>query len=63
MTAASPGATARSKLIGMRAALIDKLDRHLNGGDLALVASVQLAIIAIDDVGRAAPEAPQQENR
>jgi hypothetical protein len=43
-----PGAAAREKLIEWRARLIDKLDRQIEGGDLALLGDIQMAIMAID---------------
>jgi hypothetical protein len=39
---------ARDKLVDMRAALIAKLEHGIDGGDLALLGSVQLGIDAID---------------
>jgi hypothetical protein len=47
-----PGEAARAKLVEFRAELIRKLDRRIEGGDLALIANVQLAIVAIDDADR-----------
>ncbi|HEU0155155.1 MAG TPA: hypothetical protein VFQ82_03735 [Stellaceae bacterium] len=47
-----PGEAARAKLVEFRAELIRKLDRRIEGGDLTLIANVQLAIVAIDDADR-----------
>jgi len=43
-----PGTRARLQLCHMRRELIQRLDRCVSGGDLALISSVQLAIDAID---------------
>lgn len=43
-----PGSTARERLVEMRARLIEKLDRQIEGGDLALLSNVQASIDAID---------------
>jgi hypothetical protein len=43
-----PGARARAQLFDMRRELIQRLDRAVTGGDLALLGTVQLAINAID---------------
>ena len=48
MKARPLGAVARAKLIVMRREIIAQLDRGVDGGALALLGSVQLAIDAID---------------
>lgn len=52
-------AATHQQLAEMRAGLIDKLDTRIEGGDLALLASVQGAIAAIDaDSGSSGEAAP-----
>jgi hypothetical protein len=53
MKASPLGATARAKLVQMRGELIAQLDRGIDGGSLALLFSLQLAIDAIDDTAPA----------
>jgi hypothetical protein len=52
-----PGSRALVQLCDMRRELIGRLDRAVTGGDLALLASVQLAIVAIDAIGDHSGEA------
>jgi hypothetical protein len=46
-----PGSRARAQLCDMRRELIGRLDRAVTGDNLALLASVQSAIVAIDASG------------
>ncbi len=42
------GAAARERLVQLRRLLIEKLESAVDGGNIALLASVQMAIDAID---------------
>jgi hypothetical protein len=52
------GADLRSRLCDMRAALVERLERRIEGGDLALLGSVNAGIDAVDATSDddAAPE-------
>ena len=52
-----PGSRARVQLCDMRRELIGRLDRAVTGDNLALLASVQSAIVAIDAAGDHSGEA------